>query len=297
MGEGDLVFWNRAGRRYDAELMYGESLMRWLYETWPGRFLEERFFSKPAFSRLYGGYQDTRLSALKIPGFIRKFGIPMEEFESVPYRSFNEFFIRRFKPGARRFAPNPAELPAFAEGRYLAFEKVGEDQAFPVKGRDLTAEAILGDAERARPFLGGAVLIARLCPTDYHRFHFPDDGTVHAAYRVPGHLHSVNPLSLKRRSDIFAVNERTVAVLDTRGFGKLAYVEVGALCVGKIVQTHSGEKAFRRGDEKGYFLFGGSTVIVLGEPGRWKPDADLLEQTRARRETFVRLGERIGARG
>jgi phosphatidylserine decarboxylase len=149
---------------------------------------------------------------------------------------------------------------------------------------------LLGRTDIARSFQGGSLLIARLCPLDYHRFHYPDDGRTWDSYRVHGALHSVNPLALKFRSDIFFTNERQISLLDTRNFGRIAYIEVGALCVGKIVQSHF-QPEFKRGDEKGYFLFGASTVIVMGQAGAWKPAQDLLEQTAKKRETLVRLGE------
>jgi phosphatidylserine decarboxylase len=170
---------------------------------------------------------------------------------------------------------------------------VASDQTFPVKEAHLSAIMVLGSEERARPFLGGPLFIARLCPTDYHRFHFPDDGRILFHARVPGPLHSVNPVALQYKSDILMTNERQVSILETKNFGKLAYVEVGALLVGKIKQTHPQDQEFRRGGEKGYFEFGGSTVLLFGEPGRWKPDADILDQSRNGRETLVRLGERI----
>lgn len=140
------------------------------------------------------------------------------------------------------------------------------------------------------------MLLARLCPVDYHRFHFPDGGRVRESYHVSGRLHSVNPAALKYRGDIFATNERQVSLFESLHFGRLALIEVGALCVGKIVQTYEGSEAVRRGQEKGYFLFGGSTVIVLGEKGAWSPDADILEKTEQGLETWVKLGEGLAGR-
>ena len=166
----------------------------------------------------------------------------------------------------------------FRRGRYLAWTSIEDDHTFPVKGHHLSAAALLGNEALARDFTGGPLLLARLCPVDYHRFHYPDDGRVLESYRAHGAYHSVNPVALKAKSDVLATNERHITILDTKNFGKLAYVEVGAMCVGKIVLTHT-EGEFRRGDEKGYFLFGGSTVVVLGQRGVWKPDAELLEQT------------------
>ena len=108
-----------------------------------------------------------------------------------------------------------------------------------------------------------------------------------------GPLHSVNPTALNKRPDILFTNERVVTILKTKNFGLLAYIEVGALCVGKIVQSHR-ERNYQRGDEKGYFLFGASTVIVLGEQNKWLPDSDLLENSKSQRESLVRLGEKVG---
>ncbi len=142
------------------------------------------------------------------------------------------------------------------------------------------------------------MLIARLCPVDYHRFHYPDAGRVEKLYRIPGRFHSVNPVALQFKQDTFATNERVVSVLNTNYFGKLAYIEVGAICVGKIVQTHNIAEGFKRGQEKGYFLFGASTVVLMGEPGAWTPAADILENTQKKLETLVKLGDEVArARG
>jgi phosphatidylserine decarboxylase len=187
-------------------------------------------------------------------------------------------------------------MPAFSEARYLAFERIELEQSFPVKGQHLTPEAVLGDRELATGFEGGPLLLARLAPVDYHRFHFPDDGSVVFERRVPGRLHSVHPFALRHRGDILATNERQVTVLDTANFGRLAMVEVGAMNVGLIVQTHSSGERIRRGEEKGYFCFGASSILLFGEPGKWCPSEDLLEQTASRRETLVRLGDEVGCR-
>lgn len=270
--------------------------MRLLYGNPLGWWLADRLLKRPLFSKLYGRLQSHEKSRKQIAPFIDRFQIPMEEYEQRDFKSFNDFFTRKFKPGLRPFTQNPSELAAFAEGRYLAVPEVGSDQTFPVKDAHLSAIIALGSEARAKPFLGGPLLIARLCPTDYHRFHFPDDGKILFHARIPGPLHSVNPLAVARQIDILTTNERQVSILETKNFGKLAYVEVGALFVGAIHQTHPQNEAFLRGGEKGYFEFGGSTVLLFGEPGRWKPDTDLLEQSRLGRETLIRLGERVGSR-
>ncbi len=290
-----IHYWNRKEARQEEEAVYGENWIRWIYGTFPGQKLADHLLSRKFLSQLYGKYQSSQLSQHKIAPFIQEFKIPMEEFEKQTYQNFNEFFIRKFKPEARTFTAISQEFPAFCEARYLAYEQVHETQTFPVKGQYLSPAALLGDVTRARPFEGGPLLLARLCPTDYHRFHFPDEGRILETYSIPGSLQSVNPLALKYKNEIFVTNERQVSIIETKNFGKLAYIEVGALCVGKIVQTHTAS-SFKRGEEKGYFLFGGSTVIVLGEKGMWKPDADLLQKTQQNQETLVQLGERIGSR-
>lgn len=293
MATDGITFWNRHTQRVEQELVYGEGAIRWLYETSIGQALSGSVIAKPWVSAIYGGLQDGAGSVKKIAPFVRQFAIPMEEYENGPFRSFNEFFIRRFRPGARPVTAVPSEMAAFAEARYYAIERLDPAQRFPVKGIALTATELVGDAQVAAPFIGGPAFIARLCPVDYHRFHFPDDGRVLSSARRAGPLHSVNPLALQFKGDILITNERQVTILDTAHFGKLAYVEIGATMVGKIVQSHDASRPFSRGDEKGYFLFGGSSVVMLGEPGRWTPDADLLQQTALGRETLVRLGERI----
>lgn len=296
MSTAPITYWNRRTGQREQELVYGEGALRWMYETAPGRALGDRVVSRRWVSALYGAVQSSGWSTRKIAPFVSTFDIPMEEYEPQPYTSFNDFFIRRFRPEARPFTTSPRELAAFAEARYFAMERLDPADRFPVKGIALSAAELLGDATLAAPFAHGPAFIARLCPVDYHRFHFPDGGRIIAAARRAGPLHSVNPVALHFRPDILITNERQVTVLNTDHFGRLAYVEVGATMVGKIVQTHDARSRFERGNEKGYFLFGGSTVVVLGEPGAWRPDEDLLAQSRGGQETLVRLGERIASR-
>ncbi len=297
MSIAPITYWNRRTGQIEQELVYGESALRWMYETTPGRALGEGLLSRRWVSAAYGSLQSSSWSRRKVAPFIQQFAIPMQDYAQQRFASFNDFFIRRFRAGARPFTQNPHEFAAFAEARYFAIERLDRAQRFPVKGIALSATELLGDSALAAPFEQGPAFIARLCPVDYHRFHFPDSGHGAQSVRRSGPLHSVNPVALQFRPDILITNERQVSILDTDNFGQLAYVEVGATMVGKIVQTHSASLPFARGDEKGYFLFGGSTVVVLGQPGAWTPDADLLAQSRQGRETLVRLGERIALGG
>ena len=226
---------------------------------------------------------------------MRKHNIDMSEFEPVIYRSFAEFFDRNFRPGMRKFPATGGEMGAFAEARYFAWEKLSAELRFPIKGHSLNAERILGDARRAEPFMDGPVLLARLSPVDYHHLHYPDDGETLAHNRLGRRLWTVNWHALQSKDDILFRNERQVNILNTRHFGQLGFVEVGALSVGRIVQVHPLEGPFRRGEEKSVFKFGGSAVVVFGQVGKWRPADDLLEHTKEGVETLVRLGESIAS--
>lgn len=301
-----IQYFNRHTDKIEEEKVYGDKAIRWLYLSQSGRFLAP-LISSSFFSTLYGKFQDLSISRRKIDPFIENFHIKMDDFLSQEnrnfspdsfaqgYDSFNQFFIRRFRPGVRQFCDKDHEMPAFSEARYFAAESVNDSLQFPVKGAYLRAADLVGKKKWASFFEGGPLLIARLCPVDYHRFHFPDDGKVLDRYPLAGPLHSVNPIALKARPKIFITNKREVSILETKNFGRLAYIEVGATCVGKIVQSYHSEH-FKRGDEKGHFLFGGSTVVVLGEKGKWRPSDLLLEHSEKGREVYSQMGEMIAQR-
>jgi len=283
-----LPVWDRRAEKLVHEFMDDAPQT---YESKPDRSLRQWLESQPLYDRLIALYQDTRRSARQIAPFIRKHHIDMSEFKPVTYRSFAEFFDREFRPDARPFTQNPGEMAAFAEARYFGWSRVNRDQRFPIKGASLNAEQILGSAERAQPFLGGAVLLARLSPMDYHHVHYPDDGRTVEHDRLGHRLWTVNWHALQNKPDILLRNERQINILETRHFRRLAFVEVGALSVGRIAQVHPLGAPFMRGDEKSVFKFGGSAIVVFGEPGAWQPASDMIERTGQSVETLVRLGE------
>jgi phosphatidylserine decarboxylase len=263
------------------------------YETEPQRSVTQWIKSQPLFDWLYAAYENTRWSAREIEPFVRKYHTDMNEFEPVAYRSFAEFFDRRLRPGVRKFPSAAGEMGAFAEARYFGWTRVEAEQRFPVKGHSLSPEQILGTAQRARPFIGGPVLLARLAPVDYHHVHYPDDGRTLDHDRRGHRLWTVNWHALSSKPHILFSNERNINILETRHFGRLAFVEVGALSVGRA-QVHPLDAPFQRGEEKSVFRFGGSAIVVFGEPGTWRPSDDLLAYTKEGIETLVRLGEPVG---
>jgi phosphatidylserine decarboxylase len=266
------------------------------YETRPRRSLRQWLEAQPLYDRMIALYQESSRSTKNIKPFIAKHHIDMSEFKPVAYRSYAEFFDREFLPDARPFTVQANELAAFAEARYFGWERLEPEQQFPIKGKSLDATQLLGSAERARPFAGGPVILARLSPVDYHHVHYPDDGRTLEHARLGSRLWTVGWKALQDKPDIYIVNERCVNILETKHFGRLGFVEIGALSVGRIVQKHWLDQPFRRGDEKAVFKFGGSAVIVFGEPGIWKPSDDILAHTGKNMETLIRLGEPVAQR-
>jgi len=214
----------------------------------------------------------------------------MSEFEPGPYDRYAAFFERGFLPGKRRFPTRDEEMGAFAEARYFGWKSLASEQRFPVKGASLQAEALLGSSARAKSFESGPVILARLSPVDYHRLHYVEDGRTVETDRIGSKLWTVDRNALQDQPDILFRNERSIQILQTAHFGRIGMVEVGALTVGRVGQQHDTELPFRRGDEKATFRFGGSAVVLFGEPGRWLPGDDLLQHTEAGVETLVRLG-------
>jgi phosphatidylserine decarboxylase len=288
-----LPVWDRRAGKLVQEWMEDHQAT---YESEPRRSISQWLKSHPVFDWLYAAYENTRWSAREIEPFVRKYHIDMSEFEPVEYRSFAEFFERRLRPGARKFPSAPGEMGAFAEARYFGWERWEAEQRLPVKGQSLRADQILGSAQRAQPFIGGAVFLVRLAPVDYHHVHYCDEGSTLDHHRMGGRLWTVNQHALRNQPDILFRNERNIHILETRNFGRLGFVEVGALSVGRIAQVHPLDLPFHRGDEKSMFRFGGSAIVVFGEPGAWRPCDDIVGRTRDGVETLVRLGEPVGLR-
>ncbi|MDB5099232.1 MAG: hypothetical protein JWM80_3653 [Cyanobacteria bacterium RYN_339] len=278
------------------EAIFSERTLRWFYEHPVGSLVFRGLLNNRPFCDWYGRQMDRPRTAARIPDFIAQFGIDMAEAEPATYKSFNAFFTRRLLPTARPFDQDPRALCAAGDGKALVYPVLDEDVRLPIKGTACSPEALL--AGEAAAFAGGAALILRLAPYDYHRFHFPDGGMAAAARRVPGGYHSVNPIALAKVPDLFCRNKRDVTIVETDHFGKVAIIEVAAITIGTIVQTYQPGRV-ERGQEKGYFQYGGSTVVLLFEPGRVRFDDDLVADSVAGLEVAVKCGSRIGlsARG
>lgn len=252
-----------------------------------------RLITRRWISKLAGRYLDSRLSRRKIKRYIKKHGIDMSQYLAEDYKSFNAFFTRRIKPELRPFDFDPAALCSPCDAKVSAYE-ISDDLKFNVKGFDYTTETLLRNAELAQKYAGGLCIVFRLCVTDYHRYFFFDGGTAEQNTFIKGRLHTVQPAALCKRR-VFTENCREYTLLKTDNFGDATMVEVGAMMVGRIVNTVKSGR-FERGEEKGRFEFGGSTVILLLEKGKATLDPEFLENTRAGLETVVKCGEKIGTK-
>ncbi|MDW7671310.1 MAG: archaetidylserine decarboxylase [Bacillota bacterium] len=281
------------------EPVAGEKMLRWSCETPAGRTFTGLLGSRKILSVLVGFYQNSRFSRRRLNNFIQEMEINLEEADREKpemYHSFNDFFARRLKPGARIISANPDRLISPADGRILAYQSVNPGQLWQIKGKSFSLAELLRDSETAKRYKNGCAVIIRLNPSDYHRFHFPVDGIPHEPVVAKGRYFSVNPLSLMMTDRVYCRNKRHLTTIDSLDFGQMVMVEVGAALVGSIVQTFLPEAPVMRGTEKGYFQFGGSTVLLLIQPGQVELDLDLLNNTEEGYETLIKMGEGIGTK-
>lgn len=278
------------------ETVLGDKFLRLAYFPVLRSLFGVTLFRSRTFSRLMGFYADTAFSRRKIPGTIAQLSIDMDECVVPPqgFVSFNDFFCRRLKPGARVFATGKNTLCSPADCRLTVWPQLSGDTCVPVKGAQFTIAELLGAPENSLSdtFQDGSLCICRLCPADYHRYHYPASGNSLQHWRVGHTLHSVSPLALARNVPVFRDNIREVSILDVQQFGVMAFIEVGAFGVAAITQTHQAKK-FERGDEKGFFTFGGSTIVMAFAKNKVTFDQDLIDNSQKGLETLVQTGEQI----
>ena len=292
-----IRFYDRRSQTMVQETVLGDALLRLAYVSPIRGVLRWPLFGTGILSRLTGAYANTKFSRRRISPTVKQLGINLDEV-AIPeggFRSFNDFFCRRLRPGKRDFSGSPYVLHSPADCRLLVFPKTGDDESFVVKGTRFTIRDLLGARGRqaAEEFRGGPLCICRLCPADYHRYHFPASGNYLEFWKMRGKYHSVNPMAIATGLRVFTQNIRRIALLDLDAFGKTAFIEVGAFGVSSINETFRG-KRFETGDEKGYFTFGGSTVILVFKPGAVEFSPDLIEHSRQGIETRVLAGDAIG---
>ena len=292
-----ITFYNRYTGQMEQEKVLGEAALRWVYGTPLGKLSLHLLIKRAFFSRLMGWMKDTRSSGSpeKLRAFVEEYNINMADYERPvdQYTSFNDFFYRKLAPGARPLcAAGQVALPA--DARHSGWQDASEMTGVFVKNQRFDLPALLGDAKLAEKYAHGTVVLSRLCPVDYHRFHFVTEGTPEAAVRIPGPLASVSPYCLRRKLSWLWTNKRELTMLRTAHLGDVVHLAVGATGVGAIFQTYEPGKAVQKGDEQGYFAFGGSTIMTFFEPGRVQLAEDILKNTECCVETFARQGDVLG---
>lgn len=281
-----MKIYDRRTDTYEEIVQYGAGKLAFLYNNPLGRLLLGIAVS-PFVSNVYAWKNSRKSSAKRIPGFIKEHNIDMSDYEDREYKSFTDFFTRKVRYGKRPVDMAPEALISPADSKLLVYE-IEKDTTLRIKGRTYTADEILADSENAKEFAGGYALVFRLTVDDYHRFCYPDRGCLISRRLIKGKLHTVSPVSKDHK--IYMENTRSVNLLKTENFGTIAYIEVGAMLIGRIVDN--GTDVFEKGQEKGYFEPGGSTVVILVK--NVEIDKDIMEQSASGIETKVRYGERIG---
>lgn len=289
----DLIhYYNRHTNRRETESVYGEGFLRWSYGSPLGALSLHAFVKRPFFSAWYGRRMDNPGSAERIAPFLARYGLDSGEFADPvsSYTSFNEFFFRTLKPDARPIDNDPSVAVFPADGRHFGFSNAAEIKRVFIKGQRFDIDGLLGDPLLAARYRHGSLVLSRLCPVDYHRFHFPAAGAPGEARLIPGPLFSVSPIALRKKLSYLWTNKRMVTLLDAGPFGTVAIIEIGATCVGTIRQTFPTGTPVAKGAEKGYFAFGGSSTITLFEPGKIHLADDLLHHSVQGTELYAKMG-------
>lgn len=297
MNANQIQYVERTTRRIEQEHLYAERALRYLYGKKGCAACVRMLFGRfPLISKLVGFWQKGGWTRGKIAPFIATHKIDSSEFVKPveAFSSFNDFFVRKLKAEARPLAQGEKVAIMPADGRYRFVSDVTAQSSFLVKGQSFSLEHFVQDKKLAKRYQGGSLALCRLAPCDYHRFHFAFDCTPTQARLIQGPLFSVNPIAVCQNIAYLFENRRMVSELDTLHFGKVLAVEIGATSVGTIHQTFVAGRPYKKGDEKGFFSFGGSAIALLFEKGKIEFDRDLLEATSCGLEVRALFGQSLG---
>lgn len=265
-------------------------ILKFLYNTVPGRMVL-KLLTSSTISKIGGGYMDSRLSRVHIKGFIKNNDIDMSQYEKAEYKCFNECFTRKILAEKRPVDMDAKALISPCDGRLSAY-KISEKSDFYIKKSYYSIKDLIKDSKKAPDYKDGTCLVFRLCVDDYHRYGNIDNGTIIENKYIKGKLHTVRPIALNRYP-VFVQNSREYSIIETENFGTIAQIEVGALMIGKI-KNHQTHGPVKKGEEKGMFLYGGSTIVVLLEKDVAEIPQVYFENTAKDIETKVQYGEKIG---
>jgi phosphatidylserine decarboxylase len=270
------------------------------YRTRIGRVMAQRMSGRvlARMSEEMGQLYNTPESTTRISAFIEFFHIDVTEFaEDVgAFATFNEFFYRRLHERARPIVcPEDAEVCVSpADSRLLVFPTLQAAAHLWIKGHSFSLSTLLMDQALETEFGGCGLALCRLAPQDYHRFHSPLACTVLHVREIEGRYFSVNPVAVRGELNVFTENKRVVVTCESEEFGKFLYIAVGATMVGSVILTCQEGSVLEKGDEIGYFAFGGSTILVLFKEGTMSFDEDLLHNSNKPIETLVKMGTSMG---
>ena len=264
-------------------------VLTFLYDTVIGRIVL-KIMTTRTISKIVGLYMNSRLSKGRINKFVKKNNIDMSEYPDTSYKNFNEFFSRRIDEQKRPIQMDSDALISVADSKLLRY-KITPKLVLNIKNVTYTVEELLKDKEISKDYIGGECLVFRLGVDDYHRYIYIDDGEVLQSKKINGILHTVSPIS-DGKYKVYSQNSREWTLIKTKNFDNVIQMEVGAMCVGKIKNFDN--KEVKRGQEKGYFEFGGSTIIVFIKKDMVRIDSDILDNSFVGIETIVKQGERIG---
>jgi phosphatidylserine decarboxylase len=289
-----IKFIDRKSGNIITETPPGEVFLKLLYNNPFGKTALLPIAKRKFLSAWYGAKMNRSSSVKKIKGFIKQLDINIDEAEKSisDFTSFNDFFYRKLKPSAR---PVEDGFVSPGDGKMLAFENIADIHNFFVKGREFTLKEFLGNEKLAEEHKNSSLIILRLAPNDYHRYHFPYSGTPSKMTKIKGDYFSVSPYALASNfTKVFCENKREYCILSSEEKGDIIVAPVGATMVGTIIETYKPDESILKGDEMGYFAFGGSTIVLLVNKDKLKIDTDIIENTKNRIETFVKMGEKIG---
>ena len=275
------------------EKVPAENWLVWLYNNPIGEATLATLVKRKFISSYYGKMMDKPGSAKKIKPFVEEYDIDLSIAQKQEFGSFNDFFIRKLRKSARPVNNDSSVVVSPADGKLMAWNNISNSD-FIIKGYHFDVFSFLQDSLLAQKYENGSLVVVRLAPNDYHRFHFSVSGTVSPVVEITGDYYSVNPIALYQMIEIFCLNIRQYVLITTSQFGDVVMAEVGATMVGSIVQTYKKGNMAVKGEEKGYFKFGGSTVVLLFEENKIRIDNDLLANTEKGLEIYILMGEQIG---
>jgi len=249
-----------------------------------------------------GKQEGTPASKKQIRNFVEKYGIDMRDFDPSDideYKTFEDFFTREHRQGSRPVHEQDDNSSAVcvADSRVVAYESVAETKKLWIKGSDFSMAMLLMDTYLAREYAEAAVASFRLSPQDYHRYHAPVAGKIKAFRSIPGDYYQVDPVALQSDVDILTRNRREFLIIETEEFGDVLFVAIGATNVGSVYihdRFHEAGTEVKKGEELGYFQFGGSSIIVAFTKGTITFDKDLLEYSKKQIQVAVEVGMSLG---